>query len=126
MSKGYHCVDTVRLHQFLLWFQQVFWIGNVGCQHLSLNGYLELSNGGLSDCTTNCIDFNGLSILEVLDLRGNKFSSMPSGIGFLPKLRVLFVHGCKYLVSIPDLPLSIRCLCAAHCKSLERVRIPIE
>ena len=82
---------------------------------------LELPHGGLSDRAAKCVDFRGLSSLEVLDLLGNKFSSMPSGIGFLPKLRVLFVHGCKYLVSIPDLPLSIRCLCAAHCKSLERV-----
>ncbi|KAJ6858349.1 disease resistance protein RUN1-like [Populus alba x Populus x berolinensis] len=81
---------------------------------------LELSNGGFTDRTTNCVDFNGLSALEFLDLAGNKFSSLPSGIGFLPKLRFLYVWACKYLVSIPDLPSSLDFLGAAHCKSLER------
>jgi Leucine-rich repeat (LRR) protein len=87
---------------------------------------LKLSNGGLSDRATNCVDFGGLSALEELDLTGNKFSSLPSGIGFLPKLRYLSVQACKYLVSIPDLPSSLRCLGASYCKPLERVRIPIE
>ncbi|KAI9215641.1 hypothetical protein POPTR_T002400v4 [Populus trichocarpa] len=87
---------------------------------------LELSNGGLSDRATNCVDFRGLSALEHLDLDGNKFSSLPSGLGFLPKLRWLSVQACKYLVSIPDLPSSLDFLFAAHCKSLKRVRIPSE
>ncbi|XP_061944116.1 disease resistance protein RUN1-like isoform X2 [Populus nigra] len=87
---------------------------------------LELSNSGLSDRATNCVDFRGLSALEFLDLDGNKFSSLPSGIGFLPKLEFLSVRACKYLVSIPDLPSSLDCLGAAYCKSLKRVRIPIE
>ncbi|KAL9344349.1 hypothetical protein Peur_062024 [Populus x canadensis] len=91
-----------------------------------LVNHLELSNGGLSDRTTNCVDFSGLSALEVLDLTRNKFSSLPSGIGFLPKLRRLFVLACEYLVSILDLPSSLDCLVASHCKSLKRVRIPIE
>jgi len=87
---------------------------------------LELSNGGLSNCAVNCVDFSGLSALEELNLRGNKFSRLPSGIGFLPKLQVLFVHGCEYLVSIPDLPSSLSYLNASYCESLKRVRIPIE
>jgi len=87
---------------------------------------LELSNSGLSDRATNCVDFRGLSALEFLDLDGNKFSSLPSGIGFLPKLEFLSVQACKYLVSISDLPSSLDCLGAAYCKSLKRVRIPIE
>jgi len=85
---------------------------------------LELPYVGLSDRATYCVDFRGFSSLEELDLSGNKFSSLPSGIGFLPKLRVLFVHGCKYLVSIPDVSSSLICLAAHDCKSLERVRIP--
>jgi len=87
---------------------------------------LELSNAGLSDHATKCVDLSGLSALEVLDLTGNKFSSLPFGIGFLPKLRWLSVQACKYLVSIPDLPSSLYYLDASHCKSLERVRIPSE
>jgi hypothetical protein len=38
----------------------------------------------------------------------------------------LVVEKCKYLVSIPDLPSSLCLLDASSCKSLERVRIPIE
>jgi Leucine-rich repeat (LRR) protein len=88
--------------------------------------HLELSNSGLSDRATNCVDFSDLSALKVLDLSGNKFSSLPSGIGFLPKLEWLSVRGCKYLVSIPDLPSSLDYLGASYCKSLKRVRIPSE
>jgi hypothetical protein len=87
---------------------------------------LKLSNRSLSDRATNCVDFRGLFALEELDLSGNKFSSLPSGIGFLPKLGFLSVRACKYLVSIPDLPSSLRCLGASSCKSLERVRMPID
>ncbi|XP_073262931.1 TMV resistance protein N-like [Populus alba] len=87
---------------------------------------LELSNCGLSVRATNCVDFRGLSALEELDLDGNKFSSLPSGLGFLPKLSSLHVNACKYLVSIPDLPSSLHFLFAADCKSLKRVRIPIK
>ncbi|XP_061944132.1 disease resistance protein RUN1-like isoform X2 [Populus nigra] len=82
---------------------------------------LKLSNGGLSDRVTNCVDFRGLSALKELDLSGNKFSSLPYGIGFLPKLQVLCVQACEYLVSIPDLPSSLDTLNAYCCKSLERV-----
>jgi Leucine-rich repeat (LRR) protein len=88
--------------------------------------HLELSNNGLSDRATNCVDFSGLSALEKLTLDGNKFSSLPYGIGFLPKLRDLSVKGCKYLVSIPDLPSSLENVFACDCKSLKRVRIPSE
>jgi len=87
---------------------------------------LKLSNSGLSDRATNCVDFSGLSALEFLDLARNKFSSLPFGIGFLPKLGFLSVQACKYLVSIPDLPSSLDFLAANCCKSLKRVRIPIE
>ncbi|KAI9376897.1 hypothetical protein POPTR_019G021681v4 [Populus trichocarpa] len=87
---------------------------------------LELSYVGLSDRVTNCVDFRGFSSLEELDLSGNKFSSLPSGIGFLAKLEMMDVQECKYLVSIRDLPSNLVYLFAGGCKSLERVRIPIE
>jgi Leucine-rich repeat (LRR) protein len=88
--------------------------------------HLKLSNSGLSDRATNYVDFSGLSALEELDLTGNKFSRLPYGICFLPKLRDLSVEGCKNIVSIPDLPLSLTRLTASYCKSLKRVRIPSE
>ncbi|KAJ6858024.1 TMV resistance protein N isoform X4 [Populus alba x Populus x berolinensis] len=88
--------------------------------------HLKLSNCGLTDRGTNHVDFSGLSALELLNLDRNKFSSLPSGLGFLPKLSSLHVEACKYLVSIPDLPSSLNFLFADHCKSLKRVRIPIE
>jgi Leucine-rich repeat (LRR) protein len=88
--------------------------------------HLKLSNSGLSDRATNCVDFSGLSALEELDLTGNKFSRLPYGICFLPKLRDLSVEGCKNIVSIPDLPSSLTRLGASYCKSLKRVRIPSE
>ncbi|XP_034918654.1 disease resistance protein RUN1 [Populus alba] len=88
--------------------------------------HLNLSNCGLTDRATNCVDFSGLSALECLNLDGNKFSSLPFGIGFLPKLERLQVKACKYLVSIPDLPSSLERLFASYCKSLKRVRIPSE
>ena len=87
---------------------------------------LGLSNCGLTDRSINCVDFSGLSALKELNLYGNKFSSLPSGISFLPKLGYLCVEACKYLVSIPDLPSSLHFLVAGHCKSLKRVKIPIE
>jgi len=86
----------------------------------------ELSDSGLSDRATNYVDFSGLSALERLDLSRNNFSSLPSGIGSLPKLLHLDVQGCKNLVSIPDLPLCLDFFNASHCKSLERVRISME
>jgi Leucine-rich repeat (LRR) protein len=78
----------------------------------------------MSDRATKCVDFRGLSALEELDLSKNKFSSLPSGIGFLPKLGILSIVGCDNLVSISDLPSSLYTLVASYCKSLTRVRIP--
>jgi len=88
--------------------------------------HLKLSYGSLSDRVTSCVDFSGLSSLKELDLSENNFSSMSSGIGFLPKLRSLIVSWCPNLVSIPDLPSSLDKLEALGCESLERVRIRIE
>ncbi|XP_034903991.1 TMV resistance protein N isoform X2 [Populus alba] len=87
---------------------------------------LKFSNSGLSDRTTNCVDFRGLSSLKELDLSQNNFSSLPSGIGFLPKLSMLSVRECIKLVSISDLPSNLDCLNAFRCSSMKSVRIPIQ
>ncbi|XP_011012120.1 PREDICTED: TMV resistance protein N-like [Populus euphratica] len=49
---------------------------------------LELSNGGLSDRAAKCVDFSVLSALEVLDLSGNKFSSLPLEVKWQWKITV--------------------------------------
>ncbi|XP_073267979.1 TMV resistance protein N isoform X2 [Populus alba] len=87
---------------------------------------LKFSNSGLSDRTTNCVDFRGLSSLKELDLSQNNFSSLPAGIGFLPKLSILSVEECIKLVSISDLPSNLHCLNAFRCSSMKSVRIPIQ
>ncbi|XP_034896725.1 TMV resistance protein N-like [Populus alba] len=87
---------------------------------------LKFSNSGLFDRTINCVDFRGLSSLEELDLSQNNFSSLPSGIGFLPKLSILRVQECIKLVSISDLPSNLLCLNAFRCSSMKSVRIPIQ
>ena len=87
---------------------------------------LKFSNSGLFDRKTNRVDFRGLSSLEELDLSQNNFSSLPSGIGFLPKLSSLSVRECIKLVSISDLPSNLRCLNAFGCSSMKSVRIPIQ
>uniref|UniRef100_A0A6N2LWN3 TIR domain-containing protein n=1 Tax=Salix viminalis TaxID=40686 RepID=A0A6N2LWN3_SALVM len=87
---------------------------------------LRLSYYGLSERTINCVDLGGLVYLEELNLSGNNFSSLPSSISVLPKLQLLRVSHCRNLVSISELPSSLKFLDAIGCKSMERVRLPIQ
>uniref|UniRef100_A0A6N2M6A9 TIR domain-containing protein n=1 Tax=Salix viminalis TaxID=40686 RepID=A0A6N2M6A9_SALVM len=81
---------------------------------------LRLSYYGLSERTINCVDLGGLVYLEELNLSGNNFSSLPSSISVLPKLQLLRVSHCRNLVSISELPSSLKFLDAIGCKSMER------
>ena len=82
---------------------------------------LELPDDDFSNHATNYVDFRGLFSLEELDLSQNKFSSVPSGIDFLPKLGTLSVVGCDNLASISNPPSNLYCLNALYWKSLKRV-----
>jgi len=89
-------------------------------------GKLKLVGYSLSERVTNCVDFGGLSSLEELDLSGNNFFSLPSGIGILSKLWLLTVQECGNLVSIPELPSNLEHLDTFGCKSMQWVRLPIQ
>ncbi|XP_054817712.1 TMV resistance protein N-like [Prosopis cineraria] len=55
-------------------------------------------------------DFNALSSLELLDLSGNNFVSLPSGfISNLLKLNWVIINHCPRLQSLPRLPPNISC-----------------
>ncbi|KAG5224317.1 TMV resistance protein [Salix suchowensis] len=80
---------------------------------------LDLSYAGLSDAISS-IDLGSLSFLEDLDLSGNGFFNLPSGISRLPKLQRFKVERCKNLLSISELPSSVLFLSIGHCTSIER------
>ncbi|PON63062.1 Leucine-rich repeat, typical subtype, partial [Trema orientale] len=65
--------------------------------------------------------FGCLSSLEILDLRGNHFDTIPKSIKNIPWLIELQISNCKNLRSLPDLPLSVGFLDASGCTSLETV-----
>uniref|UniRef100_A0A6N2KM17 Disease resistance protein Roq1-like winged-helix domain-containing protein n=1 Tax=Salix viminalis TaxID=40686 RepID=A0A6N2KM17_SALVM len=86
---------------------------------------LDLSYAGLSD-TISSIDLGSLSFLEDLDLSGNGFFNLPSGISRLPKLQRFKVERCKNLLSISELPSSVLFLSIVDCTSIERVSAPLQ
>ncbi|XP_061944437.1 disease resistance protein RUN1-like isoform X2 [Populus nigra] len=86
---------------------------------------LSLSYAGLSEATSS-IDLGSLSFLEELDLSGNKFFNLPSGISRLPKLQCLRVERCRNLLSISELPSSVLFLSINDCTSIERVSAPLQ
>ncbi|KAG5232609.1 TMV resistance protein [Salix suchowensis] len=83
---------------------------------------LDLSYRGLSDGEI-FIDLGSLSTLQELNLSGNKFFNMPSGIGRLPMLKYLLVKDCTNLLSVSELPSSLKKLDAVDCSALERLKI---
>ncbi|KAM0014958.1 putative TIR domain, P-loop containing nucleoside triphosphate hydrolase [Helianthus debilis subsp. tardiflorus] len=77
-------------------------------------GWCKLGDGDIpSDI------FCELLNLQLLYLRGNYFSRLPSSISQLPCLKLLNLSNCWNLVELPDLPSSIAILKADDCESLE-------
>nr|KYP59350.1 TMV resistance protein N [Cajanus cajan] len=56
--------------------------------------------------------------LEVLDLSGSNIESFPANIKNLSMLKELSLRGCRELVSLPELPPSLRKLCLRDCRKL--------
>nr|XP_048327867.1 disease resistance-like protein DSC1 [Ziziphus jujuba var. spinosa] len=80
---------------------------------------LDLSHGGLGDGAFP-EDFGCLASLEELNLEANKFSSLPSSLNQLSKLRILKLWLCGSLKSVgPDLPPSLELVDVDQCTSLE-------
>ncbi|XP_050105409.1 disease resistance protein RUN1-like isoform X2 [Malus sylvestris] len=91
---------------------------------LSLHGLSSLTLLGLGNCglTDDAIpkDLGSLFSLEILELDGNLFYSLPSLSG-LSKLKMLDLSYCKNLLEIPDLPRSLEILRANHCIALAKL-----
>ncbi|MFS7990222.1 putative P-loop containing nucleoside triphosphate hydrolase, leucine-rich repeat domain superfamily [Helianthus anomalus] len=83
---------------------------------------LDLSWCELGDGDIPSDIFCELLNLQVLDLRGNKFSRLPSGLSQIPCLKLLDMSWCYNLLELPDLPSSIAILKATGCPSLKIVR----
>ncbi|TYI03345.1 hypothetical protein ES332_A11G332300v1 [Gossypium tomentosum] len=66
-------------------------------------------------------DISRLSCLEVLDLGGNNFISIPSCVTQFSKLVFLRLSDCRALESLPELPSSIKTVRVNGCTSLEIV-----
>ncbi|XP_062000729.1 TMV resistance protein N-like isoform X2 [Rosa rugosa] len=81
--------------------------------------YLNLSNSNLGEGAF-ANEFGYFSSLVTLNLSGNNFVHLPSGIGLLPKLENLNLENCKRLQELSDLPSnSILDLRADGCTSLK-------
>ncbi|KAK1415887.1 hypothetical protein QVD17_31675 [Tagetes erecta] len=82
---------------------------------------LELSHCNLGDGDIPCY-ISELVTLQVLDLRSNTFTRLPSTlISQIRCLKLLILSRCRNLVELPDLPSSIAILKANECDSLESI-----
>ncbi|KAJ6855344.1 disease resistance-like protein DSC1 isoform X1 [Populus alba x Populus x berolinensis] len=83
----------------------------------SLNGLHKLS---LDGCHISVLpdSLGCLRSLEVLDLSGNDFKTIPININVLFELQYLGLRNCKRLESLPELPPGLSKLDADNCESL--------
>uniref|UniRef100_A0A6N2KWJ0 TIR domain-containing protein n=1 Tax=Salix viminalis TaxID=40686 RepID=A0A6N2KWJ0_SALVM len=114
-----------RFSRFSSWFPPKSCSNSIAMPPASFTGFsslkdLNLSYAGLSDAISS-IDFGSLSFLVDLDLSGNGFFHLPSGISRLSKLQRFTVDRCENLLSISELPPSLLFLSINGCTSIERV-----
>ncbi|KAL4594233.1 hypothetical protein ACB092_12G006000 [Castanea dentata] len=95
----------------------------MGMLERSLIGLSSLTQLDLSYCNVQTIPnvLGCLSSLDILDLRGNNFVSLPESIIQLSNLRSLYMGCCTHLQMLPKLPLNIEHINATQCTSLETV-----
>ncbi|KAG5223894.1 TMV resistance protein [Salix suchowensis] len=116
--------------RFSSWFSPKSCSSSIAMPVASFTGFsslkkLDLSDAGLSDAISS-VDFGSLSFLEDLDLSGNGFFHLPSGISRLSKLWSFNVERCENLLSISELPPGGLDLFINGCTSIERVSAPTE
>ncbi|XP_028101621.1 TMV resistance protein N-like [Camellia sinensis] len=92
----------------------------------SILGLCSLTILDLKDCNLSEGDFPGdlrslSSSLQLLDLQGNNFRSLPYGFSHLSNLKDLFVDYCTSLQFISDLPSNLCRISASNCPSLEKI-----
>jgi Leucine-rich repeat (LRR) protein len=85
------------------------------CVNLNCLRKLSLDGCNLSEVPDS---LGCLSSLEVLDLSGNDFKTIPIRINTLLELQYLGLRNCKRLESLPELPPRLSKLDADNCESL--------
>ncbi|KAJ4970425.1 hypothetical protein NE237_003524 [Protea cynaroides] len=82
----------------------------------SFSGLCSLKSLTLNGCNLSedsiPSDLGSLSTLQELILDENKFGSLPSSFSRLHQLQILSLDDCARLQSLPDLPSSLKILCA--------------
>lgn len=61
--------------------------------------------------------------IRKLDLSGSGIESIPDYVSGLRRLQTLIIENCRKLVSVADLPFSLKSLHADNCVSLEKVKL---
>ncbi|MED6151058.1 hypothetical protein PIB30_078658 [Stylosanthes scabra] len=82
-------------------------------------GTLRLSACFLTSHESLSYNLANLVSLTDLELSENNFVRVPINIHELPRLRCLNLDCCPNLKVLPELPSSIRVVCARHCESLD-------
>ncbi|PWA76538.1 TMV resistance protein N [Artemisia annua] len=83
---------------------------------------LEISHDlSMRNCNVSQVSgrIGNLVSLEILDLSGNRFSSLPESFSNLSKLKELYINDCSQLQILPPLPSQLTDIQATKCGSLD-------
>ncbi|XP_071703359.1 disease resistance protein Roq1-like [Rutidosis leptorrhynchoides] len=105
----FHISSRQQLPQSLVW-------SSLAC--LTLLKELDLRYCNISEVPDS---IGGLAHLNVLRLCGNSFTSLPTSLSQLSLLEHLFLHGCRVLEVVPELPPQIKTLNVSQCTSLREL-----